>query len=440
MDILSNREIAIGLWLLAISLYVFLSSKMTEVRASFGDVLSAFFVRPIISVLCMMIAYVTIVIYWLSELELWNFEQLKNTVFWIISVGFVSLLNIEKFKKDKRFFKHLVIDNLQLLAILQFIVGVYSFTLWIEVLLVPVLTLIGAMITIAETDKKYHQAKILLEYCLSLFGVVLTVYTLYMLASNFAVFGSERTAYDFFIPPLLTLCYLPFIFTMMVYSSYQQVFVHLNFSIKDRFLRCVSKLYATVIFNLRISLLERWSYHVSRVKIESHSDLVDTFRHIFKVRYSERTPKEVPIEKGWSPYIAKDFLLNQGLNTGFYNKLFEEEWRASSPMEEFSDGVMPDNIAYYVEGSEDVANVLTLIVNVNDSARSHQACKKLQEMAEALSISSLKQPLSKNMKNAISNCEPHSEECDGKSITLHVERWRDHKFHGYDLKFMISSV
>ena len=327
----------------------------------------------------------------------------------------MSLYKLEKFKKDKSFFKHSVIDNLKLLAILQFIVGIYTFPLWIEVLLAPVLALFGAMLAIAETDKKYYQEKILLESFLSLFGVVLIVYTLYMLGANFGEFGNEKTAYDFFVPPLLTLCYLPFVFIMLVYSSYEQVFVRLKFSIKNRFYRYIAKLYAVVLFNLRVSLLERWTYHVARVNVESHSDLVDTFKHIFKVRSSERYPKEVPIEQGWSPYKAKDFLVNEGLNTGFYNWLFEEEWSASSPMEEFSDGIIPDNIAYDVEGAEEVANVLKLKVNVNDAVRSLQACEKLEEIAEALSISSLNQPLSEDMKNAISNCEPYSEKCEGKN-------------------------
>lgn len=440
VDILNNREIAIALWLLAISIYIFSSSKMAEVRNAFKGVMAALFVRQIMSVLCLMVAYMVIVIYWLSDLGLWNFEQLKNTVFWCVSVGFISLFKLEKIKKDKHFFKHSVMDNLKLLAILQFVVGVYTFTLWVEVLLVPVLALLGAMLAIAETDRKHHQVKVFLEYCLSSFGAVLIVYTLCMLITNFGEFGKEKTAYDFFVPPLLTLCYLPFVFFMLVYSTYEQVFVRLRFSIQSRFHRYAAKLYAFILFNVRLSLLERWSFQVAKANIESHSDLIDTFKYIFKVRYSEKNPKEVPKEQGWSPYKAKEFLVNEGLSTGFYNKSFEEEWLASSPMEEFSDGIIPDNIAYYVEGSEDVAKVLKLKVNVNDASRTHQACEKLEAMAEALSISSLNLPLSNGMKSAISGCNSYSEKVEDKIITLVVEHWPNHKFNGFALKLLISSI
>nr|WP_283106074.1 hypothetical protein [Shewanella glacialipiscicola] len=425
---------------MAISIYILFSSKMAEVRNAFKGVIAAFFVRRIMTVLCLMIAYMAIVIYWLSELELWDFEQLKNTVFWCFSVGFMSLFKLEKIKQDKHFFKHSVLGNLKLLAILQFVVGVYTFSLWVEILLVPVLALLGAMLAIAENDRKHHQVKVFLEYCLSSFGVVLIVYTLYMLMTDFDEFGKEKTAYDFFVPPLLTLCYLPFVFFMLVYSTYEQVFVRLRRTIKSRLHRYTAKLYAFILFNFRLSLLERWSFQVAKANIESHSDLIDTFKYICKARHSEKNPKDVPKEQGWSPYKAKEFLVNEGLNTGFYNRSFEEDWFASSPMKEFSNGIIPDNIAYYVEGSEDVAKALKLKVNVNDASRAHQACEKLEAMAEALSMSSLRLPLSDEMKSAISGCNSYSEKVEDKTIALVVEHWPNHKFNGFDLKLLISKI
>lgn len=298
MDIFNNREIAIGFWLLVISVYVLLFPKMVEVRSSFRHLLSAFFVRQIMSVLGLMVAYMMLIVYFLYEMDLWNTEQIKNTIFWCVSVGFMSLFKIESIKKDKSFFKHSVLDNLKLLAILQFVVGVYTFPIWIETLLVPVLVLISAMTAIAEMDKKHHQVKVLLEYCLSVFGVILIVYTLYMLATSFGEFANEKNAYDFFVPPLLTLFYLPFVFFMLVYSTYEQIFIRLKFSIANKSHRNLAKIYALVLLNLRLSLLDRWSYHIYRIKVESHADLVESFRHIFKVRRAESNPIDVLIDLG----------------------------------------------------------------------------------------------------------------------------------------------
>lgn len=440
MLILNNREIAIGLWMLGISFYIYLSPKMTEARRSFSDVLSSFFVKQILTVFGLMITYMVAIVYFVSELNLWNVDQIKNTVFWCVSVGFMSLFKIDSIKKDKSFFKHSVIDNLKLLAIFQFIVGVYTFSVWAEVLLVPVLALIGGMLAIAECDRKYHQVKILLEYCLSFFGIILITYTLYMLATNFGDFGNEKTAYDFFVPPLLTLCYLPFVFVMLVYSTYEEVFIRLQFSVKNKIYRNLAKLYAVILFNVRMSLLDRWSFYIARVNIATHAELIESFRHIYRVRSAERNPTDVSSELGWSPYQAKEFLSSEGLVTGFYNRLFEDEWLASSPIEEFSDGIIPDNVAYYVEGTESVVNLLKLKVNVNDAARSRQARENLAELAEILTLSSLNLPLSEDMKGAIDEGKPYSEMHGDKTILLDLEKWPNHMFDGYGLNFVITSI
>ena len=438
MDIFNNREIAIALWLLAISIYIFSSSKMAEVRGSFRNLLSSFFAKQIMTVLGLMIIYMAIVVYALAEVDLWNVEQLKNTVFWCASVGFMSLFKLESIRKDKSFFKHSVIDNLKLLAILQFIVGVYTFSLWLEILLAPVLAFFGGMLAITGTDKKHFQVKAMLEHSLSLFGFILIAYTLYMLVNNFGVFGKEKTVYDFFVPPLLTLFYLPFVFVMLVYSTYEQIFIRLRFSIKNKFYRFLAKLYACILFNVRISLLDRWSHQVVKANIDSHADLIETFKYIYNVRSAEKNPKEVSYVLGWSPYKAKNFLSSEGLDTGFYSRRHQEEWAASSPMIEFGDGIIPDNMAYYVLGTQDVSNTLKIKVNVNNSARSDMAKVRLMELAEILSLSSLKQGLSTKMKKSILQGHQHSESRGNKIISLTVENWTNHKFNGYDLKFVIS--
>ncbi|WP_421188110.1 hypothetical protein [Aeromonas sanarellii] len=216
MEILNNRECAVIFWLAVLSLYIFTSSKVAGVRGSFINSLSTSFVKKIIIVLFYMFCYVGVVVYWLAELDLWNAEQLKNTIFWCASVGCMSLFKLESIKKDKHFFKRSVIDNLKLLAVFQFVVGVYTFPLWIEILLVPILAMAGSMVSIAESDQKYHQVRSLLEHIFSLFGFLLIVYTIYKLTTDFAEFGKINTVYDFFVPPLLTFCYLPFIYSMLI--------------------------------------------------------------------------------------------------------------------------------------------------------------------------------------------------------------------------------
>lgn len=440
MDILNNRETAIALWLLAISVYVYFSPKMIEVRSAFSKLLQTFFAPQIVSVLGLMTVYMVIVISVLSELALWNAGQIKNTLFWCFSIGFLSLFKIDKLKNDRSYFKRLVVDSVKLLAVFQFVIGVYTFPLWVEVILVPLLVFNGTLLAIAKTDEKYYQVKKVLECFLFMFGVIVVCYTLYMLVTDFGEFGNEKTAYDFIVPPLLTLCYLPFIYMLLLYTTYEQVFARLTFFIKKPGYRLIAKIYAVVLFNFRLTLLERWAREVAIGKVESHSDLIDSIKHIFKVSAAEKNPKKVDELQGWSPYEAKSFLATQELNTGYYNKISENEWWAASQTLELSDGILPDNIAYYVEGSEHIAKTLKLKVNINDVSGMPQACVKLTEVGEVLHESSLCLPLSEHMKKAILSCSSYSEMIGNKNISLTVEHWENHKLHGLELKFVVSSI
>ncbi len=412
---------------------------MDSVKGALKKLLSAFFVRQIQSVLLLMIIYMGIIIYALYEWDIWNTAQTKNTIFWCASVGFMSLFKLESIKKDRKFFKHSVLNNLKLLAVIQLVVNVYTFPLFVETLLVPIIATIGAMAAIADTDKKYAQVKSLLEIILSAFGLSVIIYAAYMLVIDFSQIAKEKTFYDFITPPLLTLLYFPFIFFMMIYSTYQQVFIRLRYSIKSNNIRLFAILYAVFVFNVRINLLERWEKHLVMNNINSHGELINSFRHIFRLLKAEKFPMDVPFEIGWSPYAAKDFLLTEGLPTGYYSKSIDE-WFASSPMLEISGGMIPNNIAYYIEGTETIAKRLKIKLNVNDSSGSDAALQKFLSASATLVKKSLKKQISTAMQDAIVNTKSYFEEHDNKKITIQKEEWSKQAFAGYDIKLIITSI
>lgn len=439
MDFLSNREMAIALWVIAIFIYISLSTKMGGVRKSFNRVITALFARQVILVFILMSIYVGVVVYFMFRAGLWNIGQIKNTIFWAVAVGFMSLVKLDSIKKDKSFFRKSVFENIKILAIIQFLVNFYVFSLWIELLLVPVLVIILVMSAIAELDEKLNQAKKFLDGVILFFGLLLIFYAAYMILNNFNDFAKRNTLYDFFVPPLLTLFYLPFIFLMMVYSIYEQVFIRLIFIIRDKRIRFVAKTYAILFFNFRLSRLERWINHISRREISSHEDLVKSFLYICKVKNQESSVSQVPFEEGWSPYIAKDFLFANGLKTGYYDIFYENEWQAISSMMEIGGGIIPDNMAYYVEGNESVAKKLKIKLNINDSIRSQYSREKLLELVETLLQKSLGMKITEFMRNALLAGKSHCEKYGSKSISVSIDFWHGHKFNGHEINFIIAS-
>ncbi len=410
---------------------------MDVVRVGLKSMVSAFFVWQIQSVLLLMVIYMASIIYFLSELGMWDVEQTKNTVIWCVSVGVMSLFKLKSFQKDSGFFKRSVLANLKLIAIFELVVSAYSFPLLIEILLLPLLTFISVLIAFAELDARHYIVKRVLEAVLSIFGLVVICYTVYMLFIDLRGVANEQTVYDFLVPPLLTLLYLPFIFFMVIYTSYQYSSVRLRFLIKDQKLRYLAVFYSLVVFNFRVRLLDRWAASLPFLNTDTHAGIIESFKHILKVVKLEKLPPTIHINEGWSPYEAKDFLVDVGIVTGNYNKQYGE-WSASSSMITIGDGMLPDNIAYYVDGTEEAANQLKIKLNVNNEENRNESHGRLLEASKLLFSTAINENLPATFIAGILNGVSTKGEVGNFLISLDKDLWHNKSLSGYNMKFVIS--
>ena len=440
MHILNNREWAIVFWFFTFIIFALSSSKMKKVRESFKQLLKAFFVKAIISTLALMTIYIATVVFVLFKIGLWESNQLKNTIIWAISVGALSLFKINSIKENRHFFKNSVLDNLKLIAIVQFVVGVYTFGLFVELLIVPVLVILGAMLALAQTDAKYHLVEKILNGIMVTFGSILIFYSIYMIVTNFGEFAKKQTIYDFYIPPLLTFLYLPFIFIMMVFTTYEVVFVRLQFFIKEPKLRRFAKIYSIIKFHFRIKLLERWASTLPLQDTSSKDGIKESFNRIFKMLSIERNPPEVPIQEGWSPYIAKQFLLSEGLKTGFYHPIGQQEWCASSNLIDLGDDIIPNQISYYVDGNETTAKSLKLMLTIFSKESAIIAHSKLLSSVKALLKDALGIDLSRDIKAAIMKSKNQVFKLGLFIATIEKNDWPQSPIGAYDVKFILSRI
>lgn len=384
MDVLTTREWSFLIWMFGITGYLLLSPKFVEVQESFHELVKNLLARQIITIVILITIYVLTSIYGLFHASLWGWHQLKVTIIWYISTAVLLIFKLESIKKDFRTFKNLVLDHFKLSVMIGFVVGIYTFNLLTELALMPLLFLISGMLGIAQSKKEYELLEKILYGILLFIGFLFVAYSIYMVFFDFGKIANKDAIRDFYVPPLLTLTYLPFIFFLMLYITYEKEFLKLQFFISNRWLRIYTKVCALLLFNARIVLLERWITSLAFYKPHTISEVHKSIRQIFKMVSIESNPPKINNSEGWSPYTAKDFLVDLGIKTGYYRFVGGNEWYSNSEMIELDEVIFPNNISFYVIGNEHVAMLLKLILNVNSPESANIAKNKLLSSSKLL--------------------------------------------------------
>lgn len=426
---LNDREIAL---LILLGVAVIACFVHPGIRPGLIGVLKAFGRRQILIVIGLLYMFLGLTVWLLHAACLWDWDQLKTTLVWSVVVCIASLMQLNKVEDQPHFFRDWIKDSLKVVAIVEFVVTFYAFPLWAELILQPLLLLIVGTLAVGKSDPKNEPAVKLLNGILSMFGLGLVVYAASMIAANIGSFLTLTTLRDFYTPIVLSIMFVPFIFVLHVYSTYESSFLALRWAIKDEKLRRYAKLKAISSFGPFVALLRRWQTNLGAHRPNDREDIRRAIREVKDNRRRERQPVPVPPERGWSPHIAKDFLAEFGLVTKHYHRLYDG-WYASSPMLELGKGIMPNNLAYYVEGDELVATRLKLKLNINDIAGAKEAEERFVLASNGLLEKA-------TAYRPLQNAAPMETVFGKHRITVKRDEWSGGIKGGYDLMLTIEMV
>jgi len=398
---LNNRETAWAVWL-SIFIVVILCKK--DLRRSFSRVIKSAFAWKLSLLYTIILLYTSGFVYLIWKNGLWDSSQLKNTLFWLFTVPVISLFDAHKSRKANNLSKALK-DVFAFTAILQFLVGVYTFSLLVEVLLVPLVIILAGTLAVADTRVEYMPVKKFLFSILSLFGFFLIGYTIYSIWTDYKSFVNQGTLNDFLIPAVLTFSYLPLLYTLSIYVYYEDTFTLLSRKVKNPSLRRYIVWKALVTFGLQKSDLEEWKSYLLQQKISTRSQVNETIKFLQDQKKLEKKPVNVPSEKGWSPYTAKNFLASKSVSTGLYKPVFEDEWHACSPYIKLDNSFLANNIAYYISGNKNEATSLKLVANIHNPGLSTEAISMFLQYAQVLYENAIKQKWNSEWSDEVILCK-----------------------------------
>jgi hypothetical protein len=273
-QIFNNREIASAIWILLflvfLAILVILSSKK---RAQFRDLVRSFLKWGILVPITVMIAYIALLVWGLSATGFWDVSALKLTVFWVFGSALITLFRANEVQKRESFFRKAILNNLTLIAVLEFVSNLYTFNFWIEFFLVPLVTFIVMIKAYTEVKiTSFRAVDKFFGYVLALIGLVVIGFTLHMAISDIEGFITIHNLRDFLLPVVLSTLYLPFIYGWALFLAYNYLFMRINFYNKDRELARYLKKLIFLTFHIRLWRLSQWAKQTPILRINNRED------------------------------------------------------------------------------------------------------------------------------------------------------------------------
>ena len=358
---LTNREWSVVLWLAFIFSYALWKAKpWRPLKALLKQLVN----KHILILFGSMAAYIACCTWLLSRSGAWSYENLKSTLLWAFGFGLVTLFQIKDADQDSGHFRKIAKEAIGVNVFVAFLASTYTFSLPIELLLVPIAMLASAMLAVAGEDPKTASVRNLLNGVLILVGGLILCNALYLASNDVGDLASTKNAKELLVPILLTFLYVPFLYSWHLVLSYEAGLGRLRRTIKEASLSKYAGRQALIEFKWDVKGLRRWLRHVALFRPDSVDAINASIAEIKTSRRRERNPFRVPPPDGWLPEHAKKLLADEGLETGDYYRNYDG-WRASSPYLSLGSRVLDNNIAYYIEGDEWAVRSLRLVLNVN---------------------------------------------------------------------------
>lgn len=278
LDLFNNREKAIIIWVLIVLVGALFHIGF---RTSIFRVLGILFQKKIAVVLAAMLLYVSLLVLLFYKMRLWDVFLIKDTAFWILGVAFVLLLNADRATRDENYFKKIVLDNLKLILVLEFIVNLYVFSLWVEIILMPLLFVVIATGAVAEMKEEDISVKKVIDSILAILAVFLTIFALISILRDYQSFATIDNLRAFVLPPLLTLAYIPFLYLVALYMAYENLFVRLDiFWEKDKELVKFAKRRILILCLINLGKLHRFTKGNTQelMRLDNKNDILSMIR------------------------------------------------------------------------------------------------------------------------------------------------------------------
>lgn len=225
---ISDREIAVAAWFAAALIALFLSRGIR--RALLAMSVTVFSSLLLVMIATSAAAYASAVVLALAALGYWSPTMAAATVCWFIGYGFIVSREAKRTGLD--FARRVLLHNLGLAALIEYLANLRSFPLPVELVLVPVSAVLAMLIAVCEIQTGMTQAKRVFVSALAALGLSSLGFSVAGLASDPGATANWGSAKAVLLPFVLSACCLPYVHGIRLFVVWQTVLAMLRFSLR----------------------------------------------------------------------------------------------------------------------------------------------------------------------------------------------------------------
>ena len=226
MSILSTREWATLIWGCIFMLYVLCHR---EIRKSLWNVIVIFSDKKLRILWEIILLYVLTITMVFCYLPIWENIYIKDIIIWFLFSGLIYCMNAVSSEADETYIKKILKDNLKFTMILEFFMSTFTFNIWIELAIIPVITIITVMNVIAERKEEYKNVHKLLDSVLAIAGFWIFYETIKIGINEYKQLNIINTLVSFIIPIAYLILIIPLEYALELYSKYELLFLRMTF-------------------------------------------------------------------------------------------------------------------------------------------------------------------------------------------------------------------
>lgn len=226
MSILSTREWATLIWGCIFMLYVLCHR---EIRKSLWNVIVIFSDKKLRILWEIILLYVLTITMVFCYLPIWENIYIKDIIIWFLFSGLIYCMNAVSSEADETYIKKMLKDNLKFTMILEFFMSTFTFNIWIELAIIPVITIITVMNVIAERKEEYKNVHKLLDSVLAIAGFWIFYETIKIGINEYRQLNIINTLVSFIIPIVYLILIIPLEYALELYSKYELLFLSMTF-------------------------------------------------------------------------------------------------------------------------------------------------------------------------------------------------------------------